>query len=265
MYLLYLDESGTDSCKIGDKDRYYILAGIAIHEGQLPHLREQLDELAGNLKNQHAFDKDDFEFHAQEIHSGKKIWRKVDPEKRKIALEYILKRGIFQKLNPEAKIGLRGTNPLFGVAVDKQANVLQGDKTPLEYAFEQICSRFSKFLGKHSKKVSQNKGLIIYDNNSAKTKLETSLKIFRDKKQGTQFGYISGIDEIPLFIDSKKSRGIQYADAIAYAMKRFYDHKDNRYLKKLEQSFDYNDGRVDGLLHMSDFRESCECPYCKCR
>lgn len=107
---------------------------------------------------------------------------------------------------------------MFGAAIHK-ASVSPNE--PMEYAFEQVCNRFDKFLGRHLSGETQ-RGLIILD----ETTYETSLHFRVD---GHRWGKFYDLADVPFFVNSKATRLIQYADLIAYALRRYYEEGDSNY------------------------------------
>ena len=82
MYLFYLDESGDPNSWTQNDN--FILAGVAIHEGQVRRLSEQLNAI------QHRFFPSipmPIEFHAQHIHGAKDRFRQMNPTDRVALLE----------------------------------------------------------------------------------------------------------------------------------------------------------------------------------
>ena len=71
--------------------------------------------------------------------------------------------------------------------------------------------------------------------------------------------------EVPLFVDSKATRGIQYADLVAYALWRKYERGDPEFFDVIANWFDSEGGIVHGLHHYRSRDESCDCPACVSR
>lgn len=85
MYLLYLDESGNEN---DANDRFFVLAGMALFERQTFFLSRAIDE----VQRRHFPDHQLIAFHANEIRSGRKLWRKVPEAKREAVLSDLIQR-----------------------------------------------------------------------------------------------------------------------------------------------------------------------------
>jgi hypothetical protein len=127
MHLLYLDDSGSVT---NAADRHIVLAGLCVFE-RLPHwFSERLDGIANRIW---PGDPETLEFRGTDILSGNKKWRRVPKADRIQAY-----RDALEILGNSARVHL------FGAVIHKAA-ISPAD--PMEYAFEQICNRFDRFLG----------------------------------------------------------------------------------------------------------------------
>ncbi|MDR0649430.1 MAG: DUF3800 domain-containing protein [Synergistaceae bacterium] len=244
MYLLYLDDSGSPQ---NVNENHFILGGFIIPETSLYWVNKNLDNLAEELPTNSA---DIVEFHASEIAGGRKSpWEQFKNKQERLD---ILKKVL--QVATDSRNGIK----ILACAVEK--NQFPG-ADPVELAFEDLCSRFHQFLQrKHVSNNEKANGLIILDESSYKTTLQRLAKNFRTL--GTKWGHVlTNIQEVPMFVDSKASRGIQLADHIAYSIFRRYEHADLTYYNIIEGYFDSVDGRLHGLCH-STLKQSCTCPYC---
>jgi len=229
MHLLYLDDSGS----VGNaSDRHVILAGLAIHEKRGHWLAKAMDDLA---KQTFPDAPNSLEFRGADIRGGKKHWRGLTKEERKDAFNAAL-----QILARAPKDGVR----LFGIAVHKAACGLED---PMEYAFEQVTSRFDYFLRRLHQKGDTHRGLIILDRSSYETSLQSLAHDFA--KDGHRWGGLHNIAEVPLFVDSKATRLIQFADLIAYTLRRYFEHGDDSHFEIIKNCFDSHGGTLHGLMH----------------
>jgi hypothetical protein len=245
MYLLYLDDSGS----VGNRDdKHVILAGLAIHERRGHWLSKSLNELAQDLwpDSPHTL-----EFRGADMRSGKKHWRGLGKDQRASAYRHAL--ALLAESPPD---GVR----LFGIAVHKAAC---SPEDPMEYAFEQITSRFDHFLGRLHKRGNTQRGLIILDKSSYETSLQGLAKDFAI--DGHRWGNLHNIAEVPLFVDSTATRLIQFADLVAYALRRYYEAGDAELFDIIRTRFDSEGGVVHGLMHRKPQTERCECHYCRGR
>jgi hypothetical protein len=243
MHLLYLDDSGS----VGNSsEKHIILAGLAVFERSPFWLSGALDRLAGALwpDSPHSL-----EFRGGDIFSGRKHWRGIAREQRITAYEQAL-QGLASAREPR----------LFGAVIDKLA-ISPAD--PMEYAFEQVCNRFDRFLGRLHRANDTQRGLIVLDESSHETSLQRLAREFR--VDGHRWGKLRNLAEVPLFVDSRATRMIQYADLIAYAMRRYYEAGDARLFDIVAPKFDSEGGIVHGLVHFTSQNENCNCVPCRQR
>ncbi len=240
MHLLYLDDSGS----VGNPaDKHIILAGLAVHELKPHWISHSLDKIAEKVW---PSDPRSIEFHGSEILTGKKHWRGVPRDQREEAFCNALRVLSF---STEAR--------LFGAVIDKAA-VSPAD--PMEYAFEQICSRFDQMLGRLHKAGNTQRGLLVLDKSTYETSIQKLAIDF--KTFGHKWGKLHNLAEVPLFVDSKATRMVQAADLVAYALRRHYEKKDSKYFDIIKAKFDSVGGTIHGLTHRTAPRSGCPCPCC---
>lgn len=246
MFLLYLDDAGSVASR---SDRHYVLAGICVFERQVHFLSEHMGALARRL---HPAEPDALEFHGSHILPGKGFWRSVPDvaRRRSILLDAL-----------DSSEALRGHWALFGVVVEKAA--LAGED-PIEFAFEHIVARFDTFLKReHHRNSNTHRGLIILDKSTYETRLQT---LARDlKKRGHRWGTLANLADVPMFVDSRATRAVQYADLVAYALWRRFEHGDAAFFDRIAHRFDREGAVVHGFMHQSLLPDQCMCPYCTMR
>lgn len=241
MHLLYLDDSGSVK---NAADKHIILAGVSVFE-RLPHwLSRSLDAIAKDVWPQEP---DGLEFRGVNIFAGRKQWRGVANARRIDAYR-------------EALTVIAGTvhARVFGAAIHKAA-YSPGD--PMEYAFEQIINRFDRMLGRLHKTGDTQRGLIILDKSSYETSLQGLAIHFRT--DGHRWGKTHNIAEVPLFVDSQATRMIQFADLIAYALRRYYEKGDATWIDILKPRIDAEGGIIHGLTHYIPQNSGCNCIACR--
>ena len=191
------------------------------------------------------------ELHGNQILSGSGRWRtlKLSKEKRRHAIRTGLETP--GRLVPNQW-------GLFGVVVDKHA---LSPRDPIEYAFEQLCYRFDLFLTRLHHQGNTQRGLIILDKSAQETRLQSLASEFRTRGQGRR-GVVRNLADVPLFVDSRATRCIQYADLVAYAMWRKFEKGDDEFFDVIANSFDSEGGVVHGLHHFKRFDDPCDCPAC---
>ena len=154
MQLLYLDDSGSVT---NPEDRHIVLAGVAVFERKPHWFSQQLDAIAAGVWPDNP---QTLEFRGVDILSGRKKWRGIDPNARKQAYRDAL-----------TNLGRSTQVRLFGAAIHKAA--ISPDD-PMEFAFEQVCNRFDKFLGRLHKAGNTQRGLIVLDESAYETSLPGS-------------------------------------------------------------------------------------------
>ena len=245
MHLLYLDDAGSASNR---QEKHFILAGIGVFERQVHWLQVRLDELAEQLGHPEP---DRLEFHGNQILAGRGWWRRMNLERRRA----VIKEGLLTAQS------LRGEWELFGVIVDKRE---RSPEDPVEYAFEQLCSRFDHFLRRLYYRGNNQRGVIVLDKVDQESKLQALASEFRTT--GHRWGgVVHNLVDVPFFVDSRATRLIQYADLVAYAMWRKYEKGDDEFFDVISGFFDNDGGIVHGLHHFRNRYDFCNCPGCVSR
>jgi hypothetical protein len=243
MHLLYLDDSGSVDNK---NENYIVLGGVCVSEAQVHWVTTQLDRIAERLR---PTDPDAVEFHASAIFSGREEpWKSLTKVQRQDVIKEVL--GVLTNSYETARA--------FATVVHKPT--CKG-RDPMEVAFEDVCSRFDKFLCRSE---VDSRGLIILDESAHATRLEQLARQFR--KLGTSWNSIRRIVDGPLFVSSRSFRCVQLADHIAYAVFRRYEAKDTNYFDVFAHRFDRVGPTIHGLRHVEpDASTSCLCPACLSR
>ena len=133
----------------------------------------------------------------------------------------------------------------------------------MEFAFEQLCNRFDRFLLRLHRLGDSQRGLVVLDKTTYETSLQGLSREFR--KGGHRWGKLSNHAEVPLFVDSTATRMIQYADMIAFAVRRLYERHDSTFFDIIKASFDSEGGVLHGLVHYRNRVIPCSCPACAYR
>lgn len=241
MYLLYLDDSGS----VGNvADTHVVLAGLAVHE-RIPHwLEQQLDQVASRIWPDSP---NSLEFRGTDIRGGKRHWRGVGKADREQA--YIDALQIVAGTSPKVR--------LFGAAVHREACPAED---PMEFAFEQVVSRFDRFLGRLHNNGDTQRGLVILDKSSYETSLQGLSKSF--KEIGHRSGFLRNMSDVPLFVDSQATRLVQFSDLIAHALRRYVEAGDPTYFDVIRNKFDTFGGVRVGLQHSVPEGTTCPCICC---
>jgi hypothetical protein len=229
MHLLYLDDSGA----VGDaQQRYFVLAGVSVFERQTHWIEQTLNGIARHFDESDPYS---VELHGSPMRSGKGIWRRHSQNIRLHTIQNALKECVADQFSK----GVR----LFGAVIKKSAST---NKDPVELAFEQLTSRFDRFLTRcHQKHPNTQWGLILLDKSSTENRIQTLAREF--KYEGHSWGRTHNYAEVPVFLDSKASRLIQLADLVAFALFRFHEHNDDTFYDVIKHCFDAEGGVEHGL------------------
>lgn len=152
---------------------------------------------------------------------------------------------------------------LFAECIDKvYFDPIKAKQSTDEQAFEQLVSRFERFLEGTNKKMENGcYGLLIYDNNVTVAKKHTEL-MNKYRKRGTLWTDIDRIIETPLFVNSQLTSMIQIADICAYALRRFLENGEEGLFNLVYERADTTpDGKKVGVRHFT--KTGCKCKICQ--
>ena len=250
MYLLYVDESGQPRGYNSRSSRYFVLAGMAIHEESCFPLARSLEQMCRRAVPAEP----EMEIHASPMWSGRSEWARVDADTRRDLLIRLIRHlGRWG--------GTNGTQPrFFSVAVHKESNV---GRDVNRLAHEELFSRFDSFLDRLHLGGDSHRSLVVSDESSYEEVVQTLVPRWRTT--GSRIGKLNSLVEVPLFVNSKASRLVQAADLVAWATYQYYEHNRPRFLQWLNGRFDSADGVQHGLVHICRNYPSCVCPACSSR
>ncbi|MFZ3212188.1 MAG: DUF3800 domain-containing protein [Terriglobales bacterium] len=236
MYILYIDESGDGGVTAGSS-RHLVLAGAAMHEGQWRGITKSLDDLQ-DAHFPHAGSP--IEFHAHEVRGGKKAFKGMPlTERTKIMHEgYTAIASVHQGLT------------LFGAVIDKPALMYKytGRVEPYHRGFESLCTMFNYFLQKIQRKnKTVMRGIVVFDEARPSLTKQIRKLLAQFHAGGTRWAQMTNLIETAFFFDSRTSRLVQIADFTAYALFRWYESKDDTYLKLILHKFDREGDKIHGL------------------
>jgi len=248
MYILYLDESGTTS-----EASYFVLAGLAVFEREIYWFSQELDNLQQQYFPQEA---EPILFHATKlrVRQGEEVeepWSRLTTEKRRE-----LKDRIYSILRNRRGI-------LFGCAIEKKLTQVRREDH-YERAFEDLISRFDLFLNRLNRQAAaenkeEQRGLIVLAESSYQKTI--ALLARRLREQGTRWGLLHNVSDVPLFAPARDTRLLQYADFCANAIYGRYHSKLTGDFDRIAPKFDQEGGIVHGLSHLST-DSNCACIAC---
>jgi len=293
MYLCYIDESGTP--ELPGNTSHFVLCGIAIpiwhwssvekeiapvkykyglqdaeiHTGWLIRPYSEQKKVADFTKLPHAQRRSEVESvrraellrlqrskNKKTYTQIKKNYRQTEPY---IHLTYDERCAFIEEI--ATKIGNFGYARIFGECIDKiYFDPKRTAQSINEQAFEQVISRFERFLSHiNANQSTKSFGLVIHDNNDTVAKKHTELmkKFHRD---GTLWTQINNIIETPLFVDSHLTSTIQIADVCGYAIRRYLENGETQLFDHVFKRADQKAGKVVGVRHFT--RNTCKCKIC---
>lgn len=246
MYLLYLDESGTQS-----DARQYEVAGVAIHESSVYWPTDALNRLETEyFPNAPA---GSVQFHATHLRGN--------PSRRIPAVVGQLTPAVRQLLLDNLYEIMHGIHcRIFAVVIEKDG--LADGEDPYVRALEEMLYRFDRFLNRmYRERKRRGKGMVIIADSPYRSKLETVGQQFISS--GTRWGKVYNLLEIPFFTLSRNSRPLQIADLVANTVYGRYENghagQFDRLLPKFYQS---SNGPLHGLVHLPAESALCYQPCC---
>ena len=251
MYVIYLDESGDPNGWNNNQD-HFVLGGIAVHEGQIRQIGESLDRVQAEFFPDISIP---LKFHAVDINNGNGRFGQFSWDDRQRMLDAVY----------DAIAGATYPNAvLFATAMHISA--VNNRDQALRDTFEDLVQRANTFLVRLNNQGNPQKGLLIIDRSqSTEDRYRTLISEFRI--EGTSYGYLGNIVDIPYFSQSGDTRLLQLADFVAYAVFRYYERDDSRFLDRIFARFDgrTKDSERDGLKHIIKTPEACPCAACSWR
>ena len=223
MHLLYADEAGHVS---DSSQKHFVLCGVSVPEDKAWWLCQDLDRIAARFN---PADPSAIELHGSPMVNGRGVWRSFPLQDRIKAIRDAIDL---------IKLPVR----IFAVAVEKSA---VSPRDPVEYAFEQLCSRFDMFLKRCYHRGDKQRGVIVFDKMSYESTLQGLATDFRSV--GHKWGGLVNLAEVPLFLDSRASRLVQSADLIAYGTFRNFERGDPQFFDLILQRVDSEGGTKHGL------------------
>jgi hypothetical protein len=182
------------------------------------------------------------------IHSGKDRFRRLE---EMVRTEMI--NDIYELINAAGFPNLI----IFTSAI--HVSKVENGSQALKDCLEDICQRFNTFLMCQFKAGFKDKGLLILDKSGREVRIRELMSEF--EKNGTQYGYLGNIMDVPYFADSKHTRMLQIADFVAYAFGRYLNASDRTYFDKIKRRIARPSRTEDavGFKHFILPSQSCSC------
>ncbi len=159
-------------------------------------------------------------------------------------------------------VGSWGFARLFAECIDKlHFDPNRSSRTVEEQAFEQVISRFERYLNNINSGQSQKTyGLTVHDNNETVSRKHTSL-MRHFHQRGTLWTSVNDIIETPMFVDSSLTSMVQVADLCAYSLRRFVENGEENLFRRIFSRADRFGGNTVGVRHFS--ARNCVCQICQ--
>lgn len=295
MYLCYIDESGTSS--VPGNTSHFVLAGIALPIWHWHDADKEISEILSRYglegKELHTawvlrsyfeqslipnFEGLDWAARRSEVRAKRtqyllelqrrqqgKTHRQTKKNYRHSAPYVHLTREERRQLIREVAdcVGQWGFARLYAECIDKvYFDTERTGRSIDEQAFEQIVSRFERFLGNRDGNSMSEKryGLLVHDNNATVARKHTEL-MRHFHREGTLWTDVRHIIETPLFVDSKLTSMVQIADLCSYALRRYFENNETDLLDRIYDRVDRFRDQVVGVRHFT--RRSCSCVFCR--
>jgi hypothetical protein len=195
-------------------------------------LLKELDKIAARFN---PADPAAVELHGSPMHGGRSEWRRFPVQDRIRAISDAL--AVVAKSHP--------SNTLFGAAVRKPT---ADPDSAVDIAFEEVCRRFDRYLKRLHRAGQTHRGIIVFDKATYESDIQSLAIDFRSV--GGEWGVINNLCEVPLFLDSKASRLVQLADLVSFAIYRFHERQDSRFVDIVQDRFDVLAGKARGLAYI---------------
>jgi len=291
-YVCYVDESGVP--EIPGNSSHFVLAGLAIPierwreaDGRVASIVERYGLANAELHTAWMLRKYIEQSRINDFDSLNRDQRRSEVLKFRTAEVYRVRKLEDAKRNSELKknykkteayvhltyserqqltreiaqtVGGWGWARLFADCIDKaHFDPVRARRSVDEEAFEQIISRFQRFLENTESEGQQNFGLIIHDNNQTISAKHTQL-MRKFHAEGTLWTHVTRIMETPLFVGSELTRMVQIADMCSYALRRYIENGETALFEPLFQRADRVRQTVVGVRHFS--AAACTCRIC---
>jgi hypothetical protein len=220
VYLIYLDESGTDH--ENDTDTNYTLGGLVIYEKDW----RLIDNGVKNIKKQYRWN-ESHEFHMRRFYNR----NKSAISRNNNCIPALIINSIYDLIARSPLI-------LFCMSVNKLRKISKNVDVELE-AWEALLNRLNICVDKLCRKYSNDEfGLLIMDEKNHDKDLKVRNFIYEFRESGTQYQILNRIIEDPLFTPSDWRNLTQMADAVICCVKFRNEPFFKIQFEKIQHKFD---------------------------
>lgn len=229
------------------------MAGLSVFEREIYWFGQDLD-----LLQQEYFPEESapVHFHASKlrVREGDEVeppWDKLTTQGRRE-----LKDKVYEIIRKRHAV-------LFGCAVEKRYAELRKEE-PYERAFEDLISRFDMFMSRINRVSTiegkeEQRGLVVLAESSYEKTI--GLLARRLQEQGTRWGQLHNVTDVPLFAPARETRLLQYSDFCSNAIYGRYHAKLTGDFDKIASKFDREGTILHGLAHLTTDYD-CSCLAC---
>lgn len=255
MYFFYIDESGEKNPAV-KKDEPFVLIALSLHEYQWKKFEHRINKLKIDLLTKIYREKNlklelaDAEVRSSDVripaNKNKHIFlRELNPEELKDLTD------LYYKTIEDCHMNI------FATVIDKSCIDEYFDiEKMIKKSYEFLLERTENFL---SNDHPNQKAMFIFDNTSKQLNKSIAMKHSYFLREGTSVGIrLNHIVEMPLFVESYLSNGVQLADLCAYNIYRAFKEENEKYeyFKKLLPYFykskKTSENKIDGLKVFPD-------------
>jgi hypothetical protein len=226
MYFFYVDESGNRNPS-AEQDSPFVFISLAIHEFQWRRLERNINarklKLIGDVHDRTGleFDLNDVEVKANTLRMHEErekhpFFKNLTKEESRSLTELMYDQPQFCNVC------------LHAVVIDKKClrDYLDTEKLSKK-AYELLLERSERFID--AEHPNQN-CVFILDNTTSQLNHSMALKHSFFQRSGTSSGLkLRHVVELPMFVDSRLSNGVQLADLCAYNVFRVFRDQDETY------------------------------------
>jgi hypothetical protein len=228
MFLFYVDESGTlDLDCSGEKEPLYVLTAVSLFEHRWHGFEKTINRHKRELMNA-VFQRTGVRLELADC-EAKSTWVRIPKQRER---HPFLNRLTVPELTGLCELFYRQLKYhnmwIFCVVVDKRhlRDYMERHKLH-QKAWELLLERIEEFMRRQG---SRHQALVVCDDLSKKDNRSLAMKHAYLLEEGTSSGlWLTHICEMPLFVRSELSNGVQLADLVGYNLYRAFRREDPDY------------------------------------